>query len=234
MKYLYSITFVLVAFVMIGAGCAKTEPVEDIQPAVIIEEEVMTYTFPGVLDAEQIEGKIVRITTEKGDIVFELFADTAPMTVSNFVYLTGEGYYDGLTFHRREEGFVIQGGDPNGNGTGGPGYAFADELDDKYSYDRGIVAMANSGPDTNGSQFFIMLDDTALPKAYSIFGRVLEGMEVVDEIAEGDVMTTIVIESADGEEDAETGADTTSSIPSEAEGSLEADEPAVESDESTE
>ncbi|MBI4592546.1 peptidylprolyl isomerase [Candidatus Uhrbacteria bacterium] len=146
------------------------------------------------MESEEIGGKQVRISTEKGDIVFELFANTAPATVSNFVYLTQGGYYDGLTFHRREEGFVIQGGDPNGNGTGGPGYDFADELDDDYTYERGIVAMANRGPDTNGSQFFIMLADVPLPKSYSIFGRVVEGMEVVDEIAIGDMMTRVTVE----------------------------------------
>lgn len=153
-----------------------------------------SWEFPGVLSSEQITDKQIRISTEKGAIVFELFADTAPATVSNFVYLTQAGYYNAVTFHRREEGFVIQGGDPNGNGTGGPGYEFPDELDDDYTYERGIVAMANRGPNTNGSQFFIMLGDTPLPKAYTIFGRVTEGMEVVDEIAVGDVMTTVTVE----------------------------------------
>lgn len=203
------ILLVVAVLVLAGLGCQKdgggfinkVEPVPepapvtpidvDKQQAKIMESE---YTFPGVLPVEQIEGKKIRIITDKGDIVFELFADTAPMAVSNFVYLTGEGYYDGVSFHRREEGFVIQGGDPNGNGTGGPGYAFEDELDDDYGYERGIVAMANRGPDTNGSQFFIMLGDTPLPKAYTVFGRVLEGMDVVDEIVVGDVMSKVSIE----------------------------------------
>ena len=127
--------------------------------------------------------------------MFELFADTAPKTVSNFVYLTKGGYFNGLTFHRREEGFVIQGGDPSGNGTGGPGYEFEDEVADSYQYERGIVAMANRGPNTNGSQFFVMLGDVPLPKAYTIFGRVIEGMEVVDQIQVGDVMETIAVEA---------------------------------------
>ena len=153
-----------------------------------------TLAFPGKLSEQEITGKQIRIKTDKGDIVFDLFADTAPLTVSNFVYLTKGGYYNGLTFHRREEGFVIQGGDPNGNGTGGPGYKFADELSDKYSYDRGIVAMANAGPSTNGSQFFIMLKDTPLPKAYSIFGRVTSGLDVVDKIKVGDKMTSVTVE----------------------------------------
>lgn len=136
----------------------------------------------------------IRITTEKGDIVFVLFEDTAPKTTQNFITLANDGFYDGLTFHRREEGFVIQGGDPNGNGTGGPGYTFEDELDDDHQYTRGIVAMANRGPDTNGSQFFIMLDDVPLPKAYSIFGEVIEGMDIVDAIEIGDTMTKVTVE----------------------------------------
>ncbi len=154
-----------------------------------------TWTFPGKLADKEIQNKQVTLHTDKGDIVFELFAETAPMTVSNFVYLAEGKYYDGLTFHRREPGFVIQGGDPSGNGTGGPGYKFADELKDKYTYERGIVAMANAGPDTNGSQFFIMLGNTPLPKAYSIFGRVTSGMDVVDKIAVGDAMKTVVVEN---------------------------------------
>lgn len=185
-------------FFLIGAGCVNQVP--DI-PSNLLEDEVsktkpitMTYEFPGTLESERIENKQVRLETEKGTIVFELFADTAPKTVSNFVYLTEEGYYDGLTFHRRVENFVIQGGDPQGNGTGGPGYRFEDELNDDYNYDRGIVAMANAGPDTNGSQFFIMLADTPLPKAYSIFGRVTEGIEVIDDIQIGDKMTKVTVE----------------------------------------
>lgn len=210
MKYTVAI---LALFIFLGAGCTTSfddavsmEDVslpsgEETATTEITDETnnnepmTQTWTFPGVLPEESIENKQIRIKTSKGDIVFELFADTAPMTVSNFVYLTSGGYYNGLTFHRREEGFVIQGGDPNGNGTGGPGYKFEDELDDEYGYDRGIVAMANSGPNTNGSQFFVMLEDTPLPKAYSIFGRVIEGMDVVDQIVVGDVMTEVVVEN---------------------------------------
>lgn len=197
--YLQLSLLVLAVLVTVGAGCAEQEVLtqeSDSSDSQVTEQSM--YTFPGVLEASQIENKIVRVQTEKGEIVFELFADTAPKTVSNFVYLAEQGYFDGLTFHRRVEDFVIQGGDPNGTGTGGPGYKFEDELNDEYQYDRGIVAMANSGPNTNGSQFFIMLADNPLPKLYSIFGRVLEGMEVVDQIAIGDVMTTVTIESADG------------------------------------
>jgi peptidyl-prolyl cis-trans isomerase B (cyclophilin B) len=164
--------------------------------------EYITSNYPGRLiiwihtskkDAE-IAKKQIRLTTERGDIVFELYNETAPLTVSNFVYLSNEGYFNGLKFHRREEGFVIQGGDPSGNGTGGPGYKFADELNDKYTYERGTVAMANAGPNTNGSQFFIMLGNVPLPKAYTIFGKVTSGMEVVDKIKVGDKMTTVTVE----------------------------------------
>lgn len=122
------------------------------------------------------------LSTSKGEITMELFADEAPVTVNNFVFLAQEGFYDNTKFHRIIENFMIQGGDPNGDGTGGPGYTFADEEINR-DYQRGIAAMANRGPDTNGSQFFIMHQNQDLPKNYVIFGQVIEGMEVVDEIA---------------------------------------------------
>ena len=147
--------------------------------------------FPGELSKAELENRIVTITTKKGDITFKIFADV-PKTASNFITLTKDGFYDGLTFHRVEKDFVIQGGDPNGNGTGGPGYKFEDEPVMR-KYTRGIVAMANSGPDTNGSQFFIMLKDTPLPPNYTIFGEVTKGIEVVDKIAVGDVMTKVTV-----------------------------------------
>jgi cyclophilin family peptidyl-prolyl cis-trans isomerase len=124
------------------------------------------------------------IHTNKGDIHVEFYAADAPQTVNNFVFLASEGFYDGVIFHRVISGFMIQGGDPTGTGTGGPGYKFRDELGhSKSSYERGTLAMANSGPNTNGSQFFIMHADYGLPNAYSIFGKVTEGLEVVDQIA---------------------------------------------------
>lgn len=185
---------------MMGAGCtsptiSRTTSSQD--PSSSSLTQTSMWTFPGVLDAEKISHKHIRLTTNRGDIVFELYDDTAPKTVSNFVYLAEGGYYNGLTFHRREEGFVIQGGDPNGNGTGGPGYTFPDELNDNHTYVRGTVAMANAGPNTNGSQFFIMLADVPLPHAYSIFGQVISGMEVVDAIQKGDVMTAVTVENAE-------------------------------------
>jgi cyclophilin family peptidyl-prolyl cis-trans isomerase len=125
------------------------------------------------------------IRTNQGDITVELLADRAPSTVNNFVFLAREGFYDGVIFHRVIERFMIQGGDPTGTGTGGPGYRFRDELDaaQQLGYRRGTLAMANAGPNTNGSQFFIVHADAQLPPAYSVFGRTVEGLDVVDAIA---------------------------------------------------
>jgi len=149
--------------------------------------------FPGVLPDEKIKNKKAIIKTAKGNIEFELYADKAPKTVSNFVYLAEKGFYNGLTFHRVEPAFVIQGGDPKGDGTGGPGYQFEDE---KVfgDYKKGTVAMANSGPDTNGSQFFICLDDLpSLPKQYNLFGQVTKGLDVIAKIQVGDKIESITI-----------------------------------------
>jgi len=152
-----------------------------------------TRTFPGVLPEAERIGQQVRIVTEKGEIVFDVFGDEAPKAASNFLALARDGFYDGLTFHRVEPGFVIQGGDPLGNGTGGPGYQFEDEPVTR-KYDAGIVAMANAGPNTNGSQFFIMLEDVPLPPNYTIFGKVTSGMETVRKIAVGDRMISVKVE----------------------------------------
>lgn len=124
----------------------------------------------------------VVLHTEVGDITIELNAKQTPITANNFVTLAKKGFYDGTIFHRTIPGFMIQGGDPTGTGTGGPGYQFADEPFEG-EYTRGTVAMANAGPDTNGSQFFIMHKDTPLPPNYTIFGKVVDGMDVVDKIA---------------------------------------------------
>lgn len=136
------------------------------------------------------------IETDRGNIVIELYGNDAPKTVVNFTKLAREGFYNGTKFHRVISGFMIQGGDPLTKddsqaalwGTGGPGYKFDDELNPatksyQEEYERGVVAMANSGPNTNGSQFFIMHKDTPLPHAYTIFGKVISGIEVVDSIA---------------------------------------------------
>jgi cyclophilin family peptidyl-prolyl cis-trans isomerase len=126
------------------------------------------------------------ISTDKGDINVDIFTDGAPKAANNFLDLAKKGFYDGVIFHRVVPGFVIQGGDPTGTGRGGPGYQFDDEPF-KGDYDRGPLAMANAGPNTHGSQFFICLANLSgsLPKKYTIFGVVTKGMDVVDAIAAG-------------------------------------------------
>ena len=127
------------------------------------------------------------IQTSMGDLTVEFFSDTAPVTVNNFVSLSNDGYYDNIIFHRVISGFMIQGGDPSGTGHGEygkfPGYTFEDELNNQQPYEKGILAMANAGPNTNGSQFFIMHVDYPLPYQYTIFGKVTDGFDVIDTIA---------------------------------------------------
>ncbi len=136
----------------------------------------------------QNNSHMITIETNYGKISFDTYDADAPNTVLNFITLTNKGFYDGLTFHRVIKGFMIQGGDPKGDGTGGPGYQFRDELNPdtpsyKAGYKKGVVAMANAGPNTNGSQFFIMTADYPLPHSYTIFGKVVSGQDVVDKIA---------------------------------------------------
>jgi cyclophilin family peptidyl-prolyl cis-trans isomerase len=131
---------------------------------------------------------IITLETNKGNIKFETYSNDAPNTVDNFINLAKKGFYNGIIFHRVIDGFMIQGGDPTGTGMGGPGYNFEDEIDAnskiyKEGYHKGIVAMANAGPNTQGSQFFIMVADYPLPPLYTIFGKVAEGQEVADEIS---------------------------------------------------
>ncbi len=161
-----------------------------------------TQVVPTTATSDIISATVVTIHTAKGDIVLDLYPNDAPKTVQNFATHAKKGYYNGLIFHRVEPGFVIQGGDPNGNGTGGYsifGATFEDELNpntDSYKegYVEGVLAMANRGPNTNGSQFFIMLaNNTSLPKNYTIFGKVREGMDVVKKITVGDKMTSVEV-----------------------------------------
>jgi cyclophilin family peptidyl-prolyl cis-trans isomerase len=136
----------------------------------------------------------VVITTDRGEITMELDPKLAPNTVNNFVVQARNGFYDGLTFHRVVPEFVIQGGDPDGTGRGGPGYRFADEPV-RGEYTLGAVAMANAGPDTNGSQFFICIDDCRrkLSPSYNLFGYVTDGIDVARSTKVGDVMRSITV-----------------------------------------
>ena len=143
------------------------------------------------------EAKLVAVfQTVKGDIRVTLFPGEAPVTVANFVNLAQRGYYDGLKFHRVIANFMIQGGDPDGTGMGGPGYNFADEFSPSRRHNSaGVLSMANAGPGTNGSQFFITHGPTPhLDDKHSVFGQVSSGQEVVDVIAQDDIMTTVSIE----------------------------------------
>lgn len=148
------------------------------------EDVAKQYSQPPALKVDPARTYTATLETNKGPIEVEFFPADAPNTVNNFVCLAEDGYFDGTPFHRIVKGFVIQGGDPTGTGSGGPGYQFTDEPIER-DYERGTLAMANAGPNTNGSQFFIVLDDLRgkLPKNYTIFGRVTEGLDVVDAIA---------------------------------------------------
>ncbi|KAA3663119.1 MAG: peptidylprolyl isomerase [Calditrichaeota bacterium] len=136
------------------------------------------------------------IETDKGDIVVELAPQHAPNTVNNFVFLAREGFYDGVSFHRVIQNFMIQGGDPTGTGMGGPGYDFKDEFDgNPLVHETGIISMANAGPNTNGSQFFITHGPQPhLDGRHTVFGKVTSSQVIVDSIQQGDVMNRVTIE----------------------------------------
>jgi len=142
--------------------------------------------------------KIATFETDKGTIKIELFDDKTPKTVANFEKLVGENFYDGLKFHRVIPDFMVQGGCPSGTGTGGPGYKFADEFHKDLKHDvPGVLSMANAGPNTNGSQFFITHVPTPwLDGKHTVFGKVIEGQDVVDAIEQGDKMATVVVTQA--------------------------------------
>jgi len=144
--------------------------------------EIMQWDAAPAMQLEQGKNYSATIRTNKGDIVIDLFESEVPVTVNNFVFLAEQGFYTNVPFHRVINGFMIQTGDPTGSGAGGPGYRFADEPVTR-DYVQGTVAMANAGPNTNGSQFFIMHADNPLPKNYTIFGQVVSGQDVVDAIA---------------------------------------------------
>lgn len=156
------------------------------------DEKQFSEAPPQIIDTARTY--VATISTAKGDIVVELFSDV-PTTTNNFVFLTCKGFYDGLIFHRVEAGFVIQGGDPTGTGTGGPGYTIPGEFEGA-TFDASVLGMARSDdPDSAGSQFFITLDAAHnLDGQYAAFGRVTEGMDVVQQIAIGDLIQTITIE----------------------------------------
>jgi len=133
--------------------------------------------------------------TDRGPVRLELYPDKAPLTVANFVNLAKRGFYDGLNFHRVIPDFMVQGGCPQGSGTGGPGYKFEDEATNGVRHERGVLSMANAGPNTNGSQFFITHVATPwLDGKHTVFGKVIEGMDIVDKVAQGDLIKSVKFE----------------------------------------
>ena len=199
----------MLLFIFCGEDASEETTVEaTIEPTEEIEMTYdKTYSAPPAMNINENGNYSAVIETSLGSIEIELFTDIAPITVNNFVNLSKDGYYDNVIFHRVIKGFMIQGGDPSGTGHGEmgkyPGYEFQDELNNPMQYEKGIVAMANRGPNTNGSQFFIMHVDYPLPYDYTIFGKVSNGLDVVDAIANvqtGDMdkpVDDVVINSVD-------------------------------------
>lgn len=142
---------------------------------------------------------LVKMETNRGALELELYPQYAPITVNNFVFLTEQGFYDGVSFHRVIDNFVIQGGDPTGTGRGGPGYRFEDELvGNPLKHETGVISMANAGPNTNGSQFFIThAPQPHLDGKHTVFGKVVEGQDVIYAIQTGDEMTAVTVGQAD-------------------------------------
>ena len=148
------------------------------------------WNAPPAMEIDPEKNYTARMETDKGEMVIELFANKAPKTVNNFVFLARQGFYDDVIFHRVIDNFMAQGGDPTGTGTGGPGYKFEDEFDSSLKHDKpGMLSMANAGPNTNGSQFFITHVPTPwLDKKHSVFGQIKEGMDVLMSIPPRDPM----------------------------------------------
>jgi peptidyl-prolyl cis-trans isomerase B (cyclophilin B) len=155
------------------------------------------WSTPPAMAIDPTQVYTVTLTTDKGDIVLDLYPANAPKTVNNFVFLAQDGYYNGVTFHRVINDFMIQGGDPTGSGRGGPGYTFEDETrGNPLVHDAGVISMANAGPSTNGSQFFITHSPQPhLNGKHTVFGKVVDGMDVVNSIRQGDHIQSITVTS---------------------------------------
>ena len=186
----YLILFLLLSLCSSGEE-AEIKPLETTTSSTIGEQmSDKIYDAQPTMQIDEGKSYTAVIKTNLGDMTVEFFTDDAPITVNNFISLSKDGYYDNVIFHRVISGFMIQGGDPSGTGHGDygkyPGYEFEDELNNQRPYEKGILAMANRGPNTNGSQFFIMHVDYPLPYSYTIFGQVVDGFDVIDKIASVD------------------------------------------------
>jgi cyclophilin family peptidyl-prolyl cis-trans isomerase len=183
------LTFGLVSLsLFVLAGCDRA-PDSAAPPAeTALSEAALQWSSPPAMQIDPSKSYEAVFNTQAGEFTVRLFADQAPETVNNFVFLARQGYYDNTTFHRVLPGFMAQGGDPTGTGAGGPGYSFEDEFTPELQFDRpGLLAMANRGPDTNGSQFFITYAATPhLNGLHTIFGEVVEGSEVLDNLTPRD------------------------------------------------
>lgn len=170
----YFIAFTLLVTLLAVSGCSNTQPKSETTPP----PQKQTQT-----GAATSSNSVALFETSKGNFRLELFEDKAPLTSKNFITLVNKGFYNGLIFHRVIDDFMIQGGDPKGNGTGGPGYKIPDEFHPDLKHAQGVISMANAGPNTGGSQFFITLKATPwLDNKHAVFGKVIEGMEVVKAI----------------------------------------------------
>ena len=180
----------VIGAILLLVSCAGEAPGPTPTPA----PKPKSYSEPPSMTIDTSKQYVATIETEKGNIVLELFASDVPMTVNNFVFLARDGFYDSTTFHRVISGFMAQGGDPTGTGTGNPGYFFPDEFTE-HKHVTGALSMANSGPDTNGCQFFITYaPQPHLDGKHSVFGQLIEGMDVLKKLENGSVIKRIAIE----------------------------------------
>ncbi|QDR82184.1 peptidylprolyl isomerase [Sporomusa termitida] len=176
-KYLVAFAVMVMCLVLLAAGCAGSNAALPNQP------ETSPKPAPPAAETASTKNSVALFETSQGSFRIELFEDKAPLTTKNFITLVNKGYYNGLIFHRVIADFMIQGGDPKGNGTGGPGYTIPDEFHRDLKHNEGVISMANAGPNTGGSQFFITLKATPwLDNKHAVFGKVVDGLDVVHAI----------------------------------------------------